>query len=331
MKPPPKLVGGLLVMNSVAIGRAIVVDAAIEKAIGEPLRESVRFATARAAELDAARGKPKEKGLDQDTWGGKNVTEMIPELEEQRKAAGERAKAKQDKRDADASNAVAKRAEKVQTACRNLLDAKKGKAADLSIQDLLVLIKWRDGTPPADCSKANKEAIISAWSSLQVPTEVLRAEAGAAAQAAPASAKRKAPAATKAAAKKRKKSKKADDSSDEEESEEEDEDEDEDEAMDDAETGDAIGGEEEDENSDEDEDADDEEDEDEDEEEDEEPTFNVERIVGQRMKGKKVEYQVEWEGEEWKGQYTWEPAANLEHNTVLKKYLAAQKAQKAQK
>ena len=325
MKPPPKLVGGLLVMNSVAIGRAIVVDAAIEKAIGEPLRESVRFATARAAELDAARGKPKEKGLDQDTWGGKNVTEMIPELEEQRKAAGERAKAKQDKRDADASNAVAKRVEKVQTACRNLLDAKKGKAADLSIQDLLVLIKWRDGTPPADCSKANKEAIISAWSSLQVPTEVLRAEAGVAVQAAPASAKRKAPAATKAAAQKRKKTKKAGDSSEEDESEDDDDDDD---AMDDAETGDAIGGE--DENSDEDEDEDEDE-EDEDEDEDEEPTFIVERIVGQRTKNRKVEYQVEWEGEEWKGQYTWEPAANLENNMVLKEYLAAQKAQKAQK
>ena len=27
----------------------------------------------------------------------------------------------------------------------------------------------------------------------------------------------------------------------------------------------------------------------------------------------------------------WEPAANLENNTVLKEYLAAQKAQKAQK
>ena len=49
------------------------------------------------------------------------------------------------------------------------------------------------------------------------------------------------------------------------------------------------------------------------------------------MKGKNVEYQVEWEGEEWKGRYTWEPAANLENNTVLLKYLAAQKAQKAQK
>ena len=70
MKPPPKLEGSLLVMNSVAIGRAIVVDAAIEAAIAEPLRESVRFATARAAELDAARGQPKEQGLDQNTWAG---------------------------------------------------------------------------------------------------------------------------------------------------------------------------------------------------------------------------------------------------------------------
>ena len=38
-----------------------------------------------------------------------------------------------------------------------------------------------------------------------------------------------------------------------------------------------------------------------------------------------MQYQVEWEGEEWAGQYTWEPPENLEGNIVLAEWLAAQK------
>ena len=37
----------------------------------------------------------------------------------------------------------------------------------------------------------------------------------------------------------------------------------------------------------------------------------MKRVIKKRGKGKKMEYQVEWEGEEWAGQYTWEPAANM--------------------
>ena len=41
-KPPPTLHAGHLVMNSVAISRPIVIDAAIERAIAEPLHASVQ-------------------------------------------------------------------------------------------------------------------------------------------------------------------------------------------------------------------------------------------------------------------------------------------------
>ena len=40
------------------------------------------------------------------------------------------------------------------------------------------------------------------------------------------------------------------------------------------------------------------------------------------MKKGKVQYQVEWEGEEWEGKYTWEPAENLTHTEALKEFLA---------
>ena len=162
MKPPPKRVGGQVVLNSVAIGRAIVVDAAIESAIGEPLRQSVAFAMARAAEQDAAKGKPKEKGLNQDTWGGKDVTELIPELERQQTESAARAKALQEKRAAGASNAIIKRAEKISQACANLLSGKR------NIVDLIELIKWRNGTPPANKKAENREQIERVWDELKV-------------------------------------------------------------------------------------------------------------------------------------------------------------------
>ena len=71
------------------------------------------------------------------------------------------------------------------------------------------------------------------------------------------------------------------------------------------------------------EDVDREGDESEDESDCEENMWNVKQIVGERKKGKTLEYQVEWEGEEWAGQYTWEPAAAMENNIALKEYLAA--------
>ena len=56
--------------------------------------------------------------------------------------------------------------------------------------------------------------------------------------------------------------------------------------------------------------------------------WNVKRILGQRKKGGKQEYQVEWEGDEWDGQLTWEPVANVANTIALNEYLAAKKAPK---
>ena len=96
---------------------------------------------------------------------------------------------------------------------------------------------------------------------------------------------------SKPAAKKRRRSS---DSSDEEQSDDDD-DGDEDDAM----------------SCDDGEDSEHEGDESEDESDCEENMWNVKQIVGERKKGKTLEYQVEWEGEEWAGQYTWEPAAAM--------------------
>jgi len=82
-KPPPFLHGGQLVMNSVAAGRAVVIDAAIENAMAAPLHESLRAATERAA-AHAAREKTAT-GVPQ-TWAGLDVTEYQEELEKQRAA-----------------------------------------------------------------------------------------------------------------------------------------------------------------------------------------------------------------------------------------------------
>jgi len=38
---------------------------------------------------------------------------------------------------------------------------------------------------------------------------------------------------------------------------------------------------------------------------------------------------VEWEGEQWQGQYTWEPAEGLEDDEAVKAYLAAAAAEAA--
>ena len=54
----------------------------------------------------------------------------------------------------------------------------------------------------------------------------------------------------------------------------------------------------------------------------------MKRIVGQKGNGKDLRYEVEWEGEEWEGQTTWEPEACLANCTVFMDWKAAQKATK---
>ncbi|KAL1525321.1 hypothetical protein AB1Y20_020182 [Prymnesium parvum] len=215
---PPCLEGGHIVMNSVAAGRAMIVDAAIERALGEPLRESVRFAKARAAEQDAAKGRPREKGLDQETWAGKDVTEMIPELEKQAEEALRKAAAQKQKKEETTLNQTARRAQKIKQACRNMISGRaQGDVSKLAIQDLLTLISWKDGTPPENKSAANKEAIVKVWSDLNVPMDVIRAEAAVGAEDDTTTARKRKPAATTNQQKK-KRSQQTADSSDEDES-----------------------------------------------------------------------------------------------------------------
>ena len=65
-------------MNSVTLGRAMVVDAAVERAVAQPLHESVRAAAERSAE-QSTRGKD---GSMTQTPFGMDVTELVPKLGE---------------------------------------------------------------------------------------------------------------------------------------------------------------------------------------------------------------------------------------------------------
>lgn len=296
-KPPPKLIGGHLVMNSVLLEQAIVIDTVVERSMSEPLRESVCFAKARSDEREAARGKPKDKGLCQDTWGGKDVTELIPLLEQQIDESAARVEARKALATANATSAQIRREEKVKQACCNLLSGRaKGDATQLAIADLLTLIAWKGGTLPADKTAANRDEIVKVWEELQIDMDIIRSEAAkpkTSTEGGPASKKRQLTHGSKAGQHQRAKGE--DDSSEDEDSSEE---------------------------------VDEQDQESEDEEDDEqEPTWNVERIVGERGKGKTLQYEVEWEGEEWKGKYTWEPAAFMLNTIALKEYLEAKKQQ----
>ena len=66
-KPPPMLVGSQIVMNSVSVGRAIVVDAAVQHAVAAPLHESVRAAAERSSQQGEKR--PRETGVPQTLYG----------------------------------------------------------------------------------------------------------------------------------------------------------------------------------------------------------------------------------------------------------------------
>ncbi|KAL3918730.1 MAG: hypothetical protein SGPRY_005901, partial [Prymnesium sp.] len=154
-KPPPKLEGRHLVMNSVSIGDAIVVDAAIERAISESLSESVAFAKARVTELDAEKRKSNEKGLDRETWGGKDSTDRTPELERSKVEAETKAAALLEKKRAAASSQAYKHLENVQQVCKKLLSGQaEGDAANLDIGDLLALITWKGGKRSCELKQA---------------------------------------------------------------------------------------------------------------------------------------------------------------------------------
>lgn len=192
---------------------------------------------------------------------------------------------------------------KLSKACTNVLS----KGATTSIQDLLTLIKWRNGEVPADTTAANKDTIWEAWEKLQVSKELLQAEARA---IIPAAAENDAesgdgptPSATNAGKKPAGLAKPASkarrstaDSSDEEDDDEEDSDDDVD-----------CEGESDEESSDE-----------------EEETYEVKAIHEERGKGATLQYRIEWEGY---AEHTWEPpSVFLQGNVVLEAWLATKQA-----
>ena len=89
-------------MNSVSIGRAVVIDAAVEEAFAAPLQESVKSAAQRAALKQSEGRKRKEDSITQNTYG-KDVTELLKDLEEAERAASEKSAAKRRKAVSDAS------------------------------------------------------------------------------------------------------------------------------------------------------------------------------------------------------------------------------------
>ena len=280
-KPPPTRVGNSIVLNSVAAGEAMVIDAAIESAIAAPLHDSLRAAAERTAAAGEGGKRKKEAGIEQSVFGA-DVTVMA-EAMGLRDAENEKKRQKKEEENKEkAASAAAKQKASVHKACSKLLE-KKGKVADVAISDLLILIKWQRATPPTNTSAANKANMVKVWEDLKVSQGELQAQAALHA-AAPAAAKKSG--APKAATRK----KKAEDSSDEEDDEEDDN-------------------------------ADSEDDNCEGEDEEDEDEHDAAAIHAQKGKGKGkngLKYHVEWEGwEEW----TWEPAANLEGSIALENWL----------
>lgn len=154
--------------------------------------------------------------------------------------------------------------------------------------------------------KEDRDAIVQQWVEMEIPMERLQAQANAHVNS-PAATRRLMPPAQKA----QKKRRRSEDSSEDESS-------DDDEADDDC-TRDEM-------SCDEGEESEGEDGESEDESEDGEEMWNVKRILKERKRGKQLEYQVEWEGDEWAGQYTWEPLAIVEKLDALKEFLAARNA-----
>ena len=188
--PPAKQINQYLVMNSVAVGEAVVIGSAVHAALSEPLKESVRHAAKRAeAESAAGAKKPREPQITQTPFG-MDVTEMMPLMQ----AASERQQGAAAAKKRRLEEAVAARARKTSSAaakaCKNLLEKKD--ADKLSITDLVALIKWRGGAVPKDTSKNGKPELVRTWRDLAVPEEAIRAEsAGAEACEPPAAPQRK--------------------------------------------------------------------------------------------------------------------------------------------
>ena len=214
-------------------------------------------------------------------------------------------------------------------ACGHLLGKAKGVAKELSIKDLLVLIKWRKGKVPQETSAGNKDEIVASWLAVAASEEELRARAGPA--GAKTAQKKTAPKKTAPRSKGAKRRRKEEDSSDEDDDDDDndDDDDDDDEKAASGGKGAAEGGEDEDdeqEEQEEEEDEGDDEDDNEDDDElddDDEDAYEVARIHAQKNKGKARKYLVEWVGYE---ERTWEPAALLLNNVALEEWVEGGRA-----
>jgi hypothetical protein len=141
MQPPPQHVGRYKVLNSVAIGRGIAIDAAVEQAVREPLQQAMEAAAERAAAASAG-GSKRVVGLTQTTFG-RCVTELSEELEVAEDAKARDEEAKRQKQKESEGDKAKKLREKVCEASHSLVA--KGDAAKLSISHLVTLIKWAGG------------------------------------------------------------------------------------------------------------------------------------------------------------------------------------------
>ena len=150
-KPPPKLVGGHLVMNSVAIGRAMVVDQAVECAVRAPLQQSVESAIERREAEGTAEGKKhtREVGIEQTPFG-KNVTEALPLIKAKKARVEAKAEASRMAKEKRTSERASKQQDEVMKASHALVVKEKGSAKGLSIGNLLRLIKWAGGQVTTD-------------------------------------------------------------------------------------------------------------------------------------------------------------------------------------
>ncbi|KAL3923511.1 MAG: hypothetical protein SGPRY_004195 [Prymnesium sp.] len=139
-RPPPVRVGRHIMMISVMIGRSIVVDAAVEEAISAPLKESVKSAAQRRAQQGGAGRKRKEVCPTQIIFG-KDVTDLMKDLENAENATAQRNAAKRQKAISDANKRAITADKRVQQACSKLMGKAAGESNHLSLADLVVLIK----------------------------------------------------------------------------------------------------------------------------------------------------------------------------------------------
>ena len=293
-------------MSSIAIGRSMVIDAAVEAAVAAPLRESVKAAAERAAEQPQGR-KHKEASVPL-TIFGKDVTEVLADVKMAERAAEEKQASKRQRALSVARRRSMLADEKVRAACKKLLGCGgAGGAKHLSIQDLRALIIWRGGKLPASLKKENRDEILHAWERVKATREELQAKADAPGNVGQQQQDGRAGV--------------ADDASDDDDENDMEVDEDEDEEVTTAEADDNNSGEDM-------EDAEGEVDvegEGEDDDEDEDEEFEIECILAQRGSGRHLKYLVKWKGYD---DQTWESKVSLQNAAALDEWEEKQGSEK---